>query len=130
MGIDEKYDMKSLLNLQSADFLEIPVLPTTEIETAKSAVEEEKNYLENKRRSAFVEKFLSENTLRQTLTHRIFKFTCIWLAIVLLIVISCGLGLLKLSDTVIITLITTTTANVIGFFVLVIRYLFNPKKST
>lgn len=32
-----------------------------------------------------------------------------------------------LSDDVLITLITTTTANVIGIFVFVVKYLFNPK---
>ena len=34
----------------------------------------------------------------------------------------------ELSDTVLITLITTTTANVIGIFVFVVKYLFNPKQ--
>jgi hypothetical protein len=50
--------------------------------------------------------------------------------IVLLIVIQCGRKSLMLSDGVLIALITTTTANVFGFFYVVVNYLFNKDKST
>lgn len=60
-----------------------------------------------------------------------FVLTFCWIFIVLLLVFLNGYNgtkgsrLLHLSDSVIITLITTTTINVFGFFLLVIKFLFN-----
>jgi len=45
-------------------------------------------------------------------------------------VVLAGVKLLSLSDTVLVTLITTTTASVFGFFLLVMKYLFNPEFET
>ncbi|TDQ11900.1 hypothetical protein [Pedobacter metabolipauper] len=50
--------------------------------------------------------------------------TTIWLAMVLIIFIAIGKGDLIYSDSVIITLLTTTTANVISLLVIVANYLF------
>jgi hypothetical protein len=50
--------------------------------------------------------------------------------LVLAIIVAYGKEFLKFSDTVIVTLITTTTANVFGFFYFVANYLFNKDKST
>jgi cytochrome b subunit of formate dehydrogenase len=59
----------------------------------------------------------------------IFVMIVIWLLTILGIVIAAGLKKLSLSDAVLITLITTTTANIAAFFLGVIRYLFpNPVK--
>ena len=59
-----------------------------------------------------------------------FLFPVIWMFFILLIVYGCGDGKLKLSDTVLVTLITTTTVNIFGFLYVVVNYLFNKDKST
>jgi len=60
-----------------------------------------------------------------------FVLTCFWIFAVMTLVFfngyhpATGNRPLQLSDTVIITLISTTTINVFGFFLLVIKFLFN-----
>lgn len=54
----------------------------------------------------------------------LFILVCAWLAVILSIVVLQGFGILCLSDSVLITLITTTTLNVLVLFGIVIRYLF------
>jgi hypothetical protein len=44
--------------------------------------------------------------------------------------VQCSRKVFILSDGVLIALITTTTANVFGFFYVVVNYLFNKDKST
>ena len=64
---------------------------------------------------------------RKEYTHRIFVLICMWLILVSIILIASGNGNLHYSDTVLVTLLTTTTANVIGLFVFVAKYLFQIK---
>lgn len=66
---------------------------------------------------------------RKEYADNIFAFLCVYMLFVFLILIGCGSyhAHFGLSDTVLITLITTTTANVIGIFVFVVKYLFNTK---
>lgn len=65
--------------------------------------------------------------LRKKYAYRIFVMVCIWLFIILTITCFQAIGCFHLSDAVLITLISTTTANVAAYFLGVIRYLF-PKK--
>ena|ERR1700744_4172227 len=65
---------------------------------------------------------------RKLYAHRVFALICLWLACVMLVIISSGNGNLHYSDTVMVTLLTTTTANVIGLFAIVNNYLFKTKK--
>lgn len=58
----------------------------------------------------------------------IFCFMCGYMAVALLIVFLCGFGLMYLSDNVLIVLIGTTLADVIGVFNFVARYLFPQSK--
>ncbi|WP_343616532.1 hypothetical protein [Flavobacterium sp.] len=85
----------------------------------------------------FYEKHLSDlansnqNMLeRKKYAEYIFSFTCIWCICIFSILILKGLGKLALSDTIIITLIGSTTLNILVFFTLVTKYLFNSEKST
>lgn len=55
----------------------------------------------------------------------IFWLTCIWAFLIFLVVFLQGFGGTNLSDKVVITLITSTTINFFGFFLLVTKYLFN-----
>jgi hypothetical protein len=64
---------------------------------------------------------------RKVYANLIFTLVTMWLTIVLVIFVAIGQNKLSYSDSVIITLLTTTTANVITLFVLVTKYLFSPK---
>ena len=67
---------------------------------------------------------------RKRYSHRIFIITTGWLVSVVFILVAVGLEWLKLPESVLIALLGTTTINVLGFFVIVIQYLFNKDKST
>lgn len=73
------------------------------------------------------------NGLRQDREQRkifgyiIFGFMCIYMAASLVLVFLCGFCSLRLSDNVIIVLLTTSLANVIGIFNFVAKYLFHPR---
>lgn len=55
---------------------------------------------------------------------RIFNLMCCYLGAVMIIVILKGAKVLALSDSVVNVLLTTTTANIIGIFMIVAKYLF------
>jgi hypothetical protein len=61
---------------------------------------------------------------RKDYANVLFTMTTIWLFLVLGIFISVGRGVLVYSDSVIITLLSTTTANVVGLVIIVANYLF------
>jgi hypothetical protein len=64
--------------------------------------------------------------LRLDYTGHIFKLVCTWLACVVACVILSGFGRwgFRLSDSVLIAFITSTTVNVVGLFVLVAKWMF------
>jgi hypothetical protein len=66
---------------------------------------------------------------RKSYAYKVFALISMWLACVILIIIGAGNGNLHYSDTVMVTLLTTTTANVIGLFAIVNGYLFKTHKS-
>ena len=79
---------------------------------------------------AQLKRLLDDNKARKSFSIWIFVLTVLWMFLVLLIVIQCSRKVFFLSDGVLIALITTTTANVFGFFYVVVNYLFNKDKST
>lgn len=72
-------------------------------------------------------------TERKKYAWHIFIVTCIWATLIFMIVIANGLKSIngkqyftfEISDKVMITLITSTTLNFFGFFLLVVKYLFH-----
>lgn len=64
---------------------------------------------------------------RKTFSIYLFIFTCLYMIATLIVVYLCGLGYMHLSDAILITLLTTTLAEVIGMFNFVARYLFHHK---
>lgn len=90
----------------------------------------EKQALELQLLKAQIRKFEDDNTGRREFSRSIFTVTVIWMFLVLMIIIQCANRKWHLSDSVLIALITTTTANVIGVFIIVANYLFNRDKST
>lgn len=82
--------------------------------------------LENENRSN------EQNRLaRKGYAFKTFILTCIWGGLIFIILFFNGfkLGGFQLSDKVIITLATTTTINFLGFFLLVMKYLFHTDQS-
>jgi hypothetical protein len=75
-------------------------------------------------------RLIDDNQARKRFSQWIFTVTIAWMFCVLMIVVQCARGNFHLSDGVMIALITTTTANVFGFFYVVVNYLFNRNKST
>lgn len=63
----------------------------------------------------------------KVLSIALFIFMCVYMAVALLIVFLCGLFVMYLSDTVLVTLLTTTLADVIGIFSFVTKYLYHNK---
>jgi hypothetical protein len=62
---------------------------------------------------------------RKKYARHIFSLTCIWAFLIFIFLFFVGFSLIKISDKVLITLITSTTVNFFGFFLLVVKYLFN-----
>ncbi|WP_207513154.1 hypothetical protein [Longitalea luteola] len=79
---------------------------------------------------AQLKRLLDDNRARKVFSIIIFAITVLWMFLVLFIVVQCSRKVYVLSDGVLIALITTTTANVFGFFYVVVNYLFNKDKST
>ena len=75
-----------------------------------------------------VESLKQDRRQRKTFSYRIFCFMCAYMAVSLAAVFLKGLGKMDLSDGVLISLMTTSLANVIGIFNFVAKYLFHPKR--
>lgn len=70
---------------------------------------------------------IQDRTERKRYADKLFVFLSVFVAIMLLIVFLNGFNILKLDNSVIITLISTTAANIIGIFIYVVKYLFQTK---
>lgn len=95
-----------------------------------TTIGEEANFYDEEIKREHLKRLREENQARINFSNSIFTVTVIWMFLVLVIVYHAGAGKLKYSDGVLIALITTTTANVFGFFYVVVNYLFNKDKST
>lgn len=67
---------------------------------------------------------------RKKYASYIFYMVCFWLLAIMTIVILVGAKVLVISDAVLIALITSTTLNVVAFFVIVTKYLFPSNNSS
>lgn len=66
--------------------------------------------------------------IRKEYADKTYLFVCIYMCFVFfLIFLACSPSTFQMSDTVLVTLLGTTTINVIGLFAIVMNYLF-PKK--
>ena len=61
---------------------------------------------------------------RKKYAHYLFWLICGWMTFVAFLLIGCGIEYWKFSDAILITLLTTTTANILGLFIFVAKYLF------
>lgn len=92
-----------------------------------SLVVEERERLRNQLMEADIKDRNQDRDQRRNFASKIFIFMCFYMAVALLIVACCGFGWMYLSDTVLITLLTTTLADVIGIFSFVTKYLYHNK---
>jgi hypothetical protein len=89
-------------------------------------------YLENKLREEALREAQNNNELRKTIPNKLWGLTISWLIIVMFIIILSGIDhqafpgvpFLKFESTVLIALITSTTASVIGLFAILLNYLY------
>jgi len=112
--------------------------------TATASIKEEESYVEKdldrelkiedvKTRQEYNQLLKQNREERKKYAKNIFNLTCVWTSLIFLILILNGTKSIKgvkylefdLSDQVLITLITSTTINFFGFFLLVVKYLFN-----
>lgn len=66
---------------------------------------------------------------RKVFSYVIFGFVCVYMVLVLGAVILDGASFIDVSDGVLITLLGTTTIDIIGLFAIVARYLFPKRKA-
>lgn len=92
-----------------------------------SLVVEERERLRNQLMEADIKDRNQDRDQRRNFASKIFFFMCAYMAVALIIVFCCGFGWMHLSDAVLITLLTTTLADVIGIFSFVAKYLYHNK---
>ena len=94
----------------------------------------EEDYTERRAADARIRQLEQNIEERKKYANRIYWLVCSWLVFVGLVVLRNGVQIpiawipFGLSDGVLIALITTTTINVIGVFLFVVRYLFPREK--
>lgn len=97
-----------------------------EIELIRKREEVKIMTVANKIRNEELENRRQDRAQRKVYADNLFTFLCFYMILVFFILYKSGslYNSFELSDSVIIALITTTTANIIGIFAFVVRYLF------
>lgn len=85
------------------------------------------NDLKSQFDEAKLEEYKQGTKLRKQTFVCVLVLVVVYLAVVLVIVIYVGKGCLILDSSVLIALLTTTTANIVGLFLIVIKGLFRVK---
>lgn len=105
-----------------------PTVPPKDEPQAQAELED----LEHARRKLELEDFQNEVKARRRFANQIFIFMIVWMAIMALLVVADAVTIpylqhwvgFHLSDSVLITLVTTTTGTVVGVFLIVAKYLY------
>ena len=113
--------------------IEEPEAPLPEPDDHTKSEQEDIDY---KRQDALLKGLLQDIEERKTYARRIYRLICGWLIAVFILVYFHGAKLawmghfvaFELPESVLIALVTTTTINIIGIFVVVANYLFETKK--
>lgn len=74
-----------------------------------------------------IEDLKQDRSQRKIFSYCIFTFMCLYMATSITIIFLQGLDIIHLDNSILITLLTTTLANVIGVFNFVAKYLFHSK---
>lgn len=106
-----------------------PGIPTkADDQDAKRAVVAEGKFYADALHAETVADRRSARTQRETYAKRIFGLVCAWIILIFALLLCQGFGdtihYKPLSDKVLITLISSTTINVIGTLIIVLKYIF------
>lgn len=73
---------------------------------------------------------VQDRAQRKQFAENIFIMVCVYVFAVIMIILLCGAEWVhfSLSENILITLLTTTTANILGILLIVVTYLFTRKK--
>mgnify|MGYP001549504396 CR=1 FL=1 len=100
-------------------------------DTPDEKTKEEKTDYDKERKSLENLQFKEDIEARKSYANKMFVMISVWLSFMILIVMIHGFGhdksWFQLSDTVLVTLITTTTGSVLGLFTIIVNYLFKTK---
>jgi hypothetical protein len=98
-------------------------------QTADAQTDLEKIDLEYAHKLAELEDYKQDIESRRAYAKNIFTFMCCWIAGIYLLLVFQGFSYIgfHLSDSVLLAAIGSTTANVIGIFIMVTRYFFSKK---
>ena len=118
---------------ENAVNLDVIKVPVPSVLSDENAIKEEQDY--NRRsREAQLDRFVKETRQREEYAKKAFILSVVWLSLVFVIVLLQGFRLelfvgiisvaFKLSDAVLVTLIGSTTANVLGLSVIVYKFIF------
>lgn len=94
-------------------------------ETTKLILDSHRKDVEKKAEE--IESLKQDRSQRKIFSYCIFGFMCLYMAASIVVVFLCGACAMKLDNSILITLLTTTLANVIGVFNFVVKYLFHNK---
>lgn len=126
MNLDDKLKKVS----EASDSSDVSEKKYDDIEGRIKEQELRKLQLENDARKVENESESQNKQQRKDFAERIYSFASIYMLGVFLMLFISGTETInfRLSDNVLITLLRTTTANVIGILVIVVTYLFSRKK--
>lgn len=112
-------------DLARADELCAEVGDTVQLQGEKDKIILETQKITIERQREEIEDIKQDRKQRKIFSYYIFGFMCAYMAASLVVVFMCGLGCMALDVSVLITLLTTALANVIGIFTFVAKYLFH-----
>jgi hypothetical protein len=83
------------------------------------------------KKKAELDSYTSDTASRKEYAKKIFVLTCLWVGGIYVLLLFQGFGYngFRLGDSVMLAAIGSTTANIIGVFLIVTRYFFPEKKS-
>ena len=115
-------ELKKLRKISSENDSEIEIKPEDEIKA-----EEQEISFEQKQQEAQLERYNQDTVHRSGLVKWAATLVSFWLFAVILILIG-NTTKYHLSETIMVTLLTTTTVNVLGLMIIVLNDLFKGKK--
>ena len=101
-----------------------PIVEKIPAETAESEGQEQEIDLVRKHEKDRIEREKDVYTFRKKGYSALFQLICGWLALVGVVLLGVATRCLHLSDTVLVALLTTSTATVLGIFAIAAKWLF------
>ena len=100
-------------------------------EAEDKRLQREAQKLANKLRKERLKGQKQDRKQRKNFSYMIFYFLCAYLVFVFVVLFFSGFSglIFRMADSVLITLLSTTTVNVISIFILVVKYLFPTERS-